>query len=290
MKRLFPTVLCLLMICSAAIPEASSLAKTPVDGPQEIVYAQRDSMALHLYIFKPEKLPAAPIPAIAIFHGGGWHIGKAQWAFGLARKFAGMGMLAVSVQYRLSDEKSITPLEAMADARTALRWMRSHADSLKINPKKIAAYGWSAGAHLIASAAIFNDADSGATVDCSPDAMILSSPALSLLSERWFRHLLLGRADFRDLSPDEHIRSGLPPTIILQGETDTVTPLAGSERFWRRMRAAGNRCEMEIYKGVGHLFTPMGIPDTGSPQSDTKVEAAAAARVQAFLRSLNYCD
>jgi acetyl esterase/lipase len=197
-------------------------------------------------------------------------------------------MVGIAVEYRLSDQKTITPLEAMADTRSAIQWVRAHAESLGIDPGRIAAYGWSAGAHLIASAAIFDEADRGDPVSCSPNALILESPAVSLIGDRWFRHLLLDRADVRDLSPDEHVRPGLPPTLILQGDVDTVTPLAFTERFWRRMIDAGNRCELQVYEGYGHLFTPMGIPDNGQPEPDPEIEADAMARAEKFLRSLEF--
>ena len=66
-------------------------------------------------------------------------------------------MVTVAVQYRLSDQKNVTPLDAMADARAALRWIRDAADSFHIDPKRIAAYGVSAGGHLAVMAAAVDD-------------------------------------------------------------------------------------------------------------------------------------
>jgi acetyl esterase/lipase len=197
-------------------------------------------------------------------------------------------MVAVAAQYRLSDQKETTPLEAMADARAVIRWMRAHADSLGIDPKRIAAYGWSAGAHLAASAAIFDGAASEDSVSARPDALVLISPAVSLASDRWVQRLLGDRGSARDISPDEHVREGLPPTLVLQGNVDTVTPLRGVERFCERMRAAGNVCELHVYEGFGHLFTPGGIPDDGMPQPDPAISADASARADRFLESLGF--
>lgn len=286
-QRIIPLLYLTLFIFTFS-SNAWSYTDKVVEGPFEVVYAVHDTIALHAYIFRPKPEPREPVAAAVVFHGGGWHSGKAQWAFGTARHFAELGMIGIAVEYRLSDQKTITPLEAMADTRDAIRWIRTHADSLSIDPDRIAAYGWSAGAHLITSAAIFNETDQRNPVSCSPNALVLESPALSLLGDRWFRHLLLGRADVRDLSPDEHVRPGLPPTLILQGDVDTVTPLVSSERFWRRMIEAGNRCEFQVYEGYGHLFTPMEIPDSGQPESDPEIEADAMSRVDEFLRSLGF--
>lgn len=191
-------------------------------------------------------------------------------------------MVALAAQYRLSDQKNITPLEAMADAREVIKWTRLNADSLRIDPNKICAYGWSAGAHLATSAAIFEDPL------LAPNALILVSPAVSLERDSWFKKLLLNRAEVCSVSPDKNVRRGLPPTVILQGRDDTVTPLAGVQDFANRMIAAGNRCELIIYDGVGHLFTPSSEPDDGWPNPDPKIQAEAFAKVDGFLRSLGY--
>ena len=90
------------------------------------------------------------------------------------------------------------------------------------------------------------------------------------------------------MSPDEHVRGGLPPTLILQGDVDTVTPLVGVSRFCNRMREAGNVCELELYEGYGHLFTPAGVPDSGQPKPDPKITEKAMARTDEFLKSLGF--
>jgi acetyl esterase/lipase len=181
----------------------------------------------------------------------------------------------------------VTPIEAMADARAVIGWMRAQAGELGIDPDRIAADGWSAGAHLAASAAIFSNAAATQT-STAPNALILVSPAVSLDADSWFQRLVGARGNVRDFSPDEHVRAGLPPTIILQGAQDTVTPLAGVRRFCDRMKTAGNTCELHVYDGFGHLFTPAGIPDNGEPKPDAATRADALAKAEGFLRTLGY--
>ena len=222
-----------------------------------------------------------------IFHGGGWDTGSPEWGYGLARYLADLGMVAVAVQYRLSDRDNgtVTPIEAMKDARAAVRWARTHSDELRVDPDRIAAYGWSAGAHLAASAAIFVEADEGQKVSCAPDALILKSPALSLESDSWAKKLLGDRGDVAEISPDRKVRRGMPPTLLLQGRTDTVTPLKGTQAFHEAMLEAGNECELIVYDGVGHLLTPAGQPDDGWPKPDPEVAARAREAVVDFLRA-----
>ena len=252
--------------------------------PAEYIYSQTKQGSLRAFVFQPaKKSENSKRPAIAIFHGGGWSIGEASWGFGRARHFADLGMVAISVQYRLSDEKNITPIEAMKDTRDFFRWLRQNSNNLGIEPGMIAGYGWSAGAHLIASAAVFGEKD-----EEKPDALVLVSPALDIGGDGWVKRLLLGQADPVDISPSEHVVSGMPPTLILIGEDDTVTPLSGSRRFHERMLELGNSCHLEIYPGVGHLFTPSTEPDNGWPNPDKEVQQKAFTKADLFLRDLKY--
>ncbi len=277
-----------ILLAGVLLP-ASAQDSGPVTGPVEYVYAVQDGVELKAYVFTPAGRTKDTLgPAILVFHGGGWHIGAAQWAFGRARHFTGLGMVAIAVQYRLSDQKTVTPLEAIADAQAAVRWARSNAASLGVAPDRIAAYGWSAGAHLATCAAIFDDSHASTGISTAPDALVLESPAVSVANDGWFQRLLGARASAVEFSPDEHVREGLPPTVIIQGRTDTVTPLAGAQRFCDRMREAGNRCDLHVYDGVGHLFTPSTEPDDGMPNPDPEVQVTAYREADEFLRSLGF--
>jgi acetyl esterase len=85
--------------------------------------------------------------------------------------------------------------------------------------------------------------------------MVLISPAISLAHDGWFQKILAGRATASDVSPDEHIDTVLPPTAIFIGVADTLTPVLGARRFCDRVNENGGHCELQVYPGVGHLFT-----------------------------------
>ncbi len=285
-RRSGALVLCMGLFLPIAL--AAEAQDTLRAEPKVRIYATHGGVELKAYIFSADNVDGRQrLPAIVLFHGGGWIVGDPEWAFARAKHFAERGMVAVAAQYRLSDEKTITPLEAMADARAVIRWMREQSDSLGIDPGRIAAYGWSAGAHLAVSAALFDDAPVP-EISAAPNALVLVSPAVALQSDAHVRRLLGQRADVRDISPDEHVRKGLPPMLILQGNVDTVTPLGGVKRFCDRVQAAGNTCELRVYEGYGHLFTPAGIPDAGRPQPDAATAANALAQADRFLQALGF--
>lgn len=275
---------------SALCPRVLQAQATEADAqPHAHVYATIGGVDLKAYVFRPVQAQRGePLSAVVLFHGGGWSMGEPAWVFTRARRFAALGLVAVAAQYRLSDQKTVTPLEAMADARAAIRWVRSNASSLRIDPNRIAAYGVSAGGHLAVSAAMFDDALSGAEVSAVPNALVLISPAVELENDRWPQRLLGSRASVSSISPASHVRRGMPPTLILQGDVDTVTPLAGARLFSDRMRAAGNHCELQVYTGFGHVFTPAGTRDDGMPRPDPKISADASRRADEFLISLGF--
>ncbi|MDP2326046.1 MAG: alpha/beta hydrolase [Gammaproteobacteria bacterium] len=166
--------------CSLAAQE-----RAVVDGPVTYVYSTTPAGDLKAYLFSPPVQTAHHRrAAIVVFHGGGWTVGEPEWAFPRSRHFTEGGMVAVAAQYRLADQDSVTPIEAMADARAVIRWKRTHADSLDIDPERIAAYGWSAGGHLAACAATFETGASVGAVSSVPNALVLQSPAVSVASDR----------------------------------------------------------------------------------------------------------
>ena len=254
---------------------------------QVFTYSSPQGTALKAHVFFPADRNT-PKAAVVVFHGGGWTIGSAEWGLGRAKHFASLGMVGISAQYRLSDGKNITPLDAMADARAVIRWMRNEAQALGIDKQRIAAYGWSAGGHLAACAAAIAGEGEANTPSAAPNALVLVSPAVDVGGNDYFQGLLLGRAAGKDLSPDRHVRSGLPPTLILQGKTDTVTPTPGVTRYAELMKKAGNRCELLVFPGVGHLFTPSHLPDDDWPQPDPAVRAKAMAAADQFLKDLGF--
>ncbi len=81
----------------------------------------------------------------------GW-VGGAPGQFTEHSKYlATRGMVAIQVEYRLLDRKKRElPATCCADAKSAMRWVRGHANTLGIDPERIASAGGSAGGHLAA--------------------------------------------------------------------------------------------------------------------------------------------
>ena len=252
------------------------------------IFKSINGFQLEANIFYPgEIIKGDKRPAMVIIHGGGFVLGNPSWAFEKAKHYAGMGMIAIAAQYRLSNFKDVTPVDAIQDVKDLMFWLRKNADSLKIKENKIAASGWSVGAQLCATLAIFPDTLPDSKIVSAPDAILLTSPGTG--TGGWFTELLNGeKINPADYSPVDHVKPGLPPAIILQGRDDTVTPLEGVQLFHDKLIANGNYCEFRIYDNVGHLFTPTSLGDNGWPKPDPEIQKQADLKAEDFLRKFEF--
>jgi acetyl esterase/lipase len=248
------------------------------------VYKSIEDIQLSLHVFTPSQTPVGEgTGAVMFFHGGGWHDGSPTQFHPQCRYFAGRGLLAVSVEYRLRSVYGTTPYDAVSDAKSAVRWVRSHARELGVDPKRIAAGGGSAGGHLAAATALpaFEEPDEDLSVSSRPDALILFNPAVDngpdgvchdRFDERW-----------PQVSPYHNVVSDIPPTLIISGVNDVHIPSQMLKEYTRRLRTAGTRCDLRLYPGQHHGF--YNYRDEENPYFE-----ATLFEVDRFLISLGYLD
>ena len=92
---------------------------------------------------------AAPVPAIVYYHGGGHVIGSLETHDFVARNLcSGVGVLVASVDYRMGPEDKFPA--AVDDCLAATEWVAANADTLGIDPSRVAVGGDSAGGNLAA--------------------------------------------------------------------------------------------------------------------------------------------
>lgn len=217
------------------------------------VYKTAGGHDLHLDVFRAGGLE--PAPAILMFHGGAWAHGSPRQFHGLCRHLSELGLLAISVEYRIRSRHGTTPADAVQDARDAMRYLRRQAAAMRVDPGRIAAGGGSAGGHLAACLGTqvpLPDPGADAAASTRPSALVLLNPMLDLRPGRP-DHGLVG-ADWLSVSPRQHVRPGLPPTLVLNGTADTDVPVATVQDFCSASIQAGNTCDAVFYEGAGHGF------------------------------------
>lgn len=282
----FSLLTLLLAGCVAGGKRPELPAEVAPTEPIRHSYREVDGQQLPAFVFRPDTAALSPTPAVLLFHGGGWVAGGAEWTFERARRYAEMGLVAISIEYRLSGG-AITPIEAFEDACHAFRWARRNARRLGIDRARIAGHGVSAGGQLIAAAATRGCGTSGGQFgNGGPDALLLWSPAIDVAGDGWFRKLLQGRGVPADYSPVDLVPARVAPTCIVQGEKDSLTPLADARRFCEQATANGNRCDLHVYPEVGHLLTRNLADQEDNYDPDPAARADGIAKQEQFLREL----
>jgi acetyl esterase len=241
------------------------LAYSQVPGNQPVmekkVFKTIGLTKLKLYIYRPsEQNRSEKLPVIVFFHGGGWAGGHA-WQFTPQCKYlAERGMVAVTADYRVRKRQGATPFECVADAKSAIRWVRSHASEFGIDENRIAAGGGSAGGHMAACTALIKDFDErneDSGISSVPNALILFNAVLDvpeivhILPKKVIK-VFEGRE--KEISPVHHVSAGAPATIIFHGTADGNVPFHQATRFCEEMKKYGNHCEVVPYEGLGHGF------------------------------------
>ncbi|MBA4191762.1 MAG: hypothetical protein C0467_27600, partial [Planctomycetaceae bacterium] len=237
-------------------PDAPAPKKDAPAAPKEVTYKEASGAKLQLSVYAPAGAkPGDGRTAIVFFFGGGWSGGTPKQFEPFARHFAGLGCVAICADYRVSSRNKTTPVEAVRDAKSAVRFVREHAREWGADPNRIVAAGGSAGGHLAACTALvpgFLDEKDAKDADAAPNAMVLFNPVLDT-SAAGFGGAKRGD-ELKPISPQHNVRAKLPPVLVIHGTADATVPFKQVEAFAKAMRDAGNVCEVEAFEGRGHGF------------------------------------
>ena len=129
-----------MLIFLSACASGTAQQAGPVGTP--MVYKTVDGKSLHAYVSSPASDDKMH-PAIVFFHGGGWTGGMVSQFNHQSTELADRGMVAIGIEYRLIAKAPSheSPEICVEDAKSAMRWVRSHAKELHVDPARIVASG-----------------------------------------------------------------------------------------------------------------------------------------------------
>lgn len=276
---------------------AQRMAYPPVfDNAREEIYKAIDDVKLKLWVFEPDGHQKSDrSPAIVFFFGGGWKAGSPAQFESHCRYLASQGIVAITADYRVRDRHGTLADCAVRDAKSAIRWVRTHADRLGVDPNRVVAAGGSAGGHLATCTAVIGSLDEpteSTEISSVPNALALFNPAVLLALFEGQDYLPKEKlADIAtrtgvspaEISPIHHVREKLPPTIIFHGEADTTVPFSTVRRYTELAQQAGNRCDLVGFPGEGHGFF-----NTGRNGNPGECYLMTLEQLHQFLVSLGY--
>jgi len=246
---------------------------------------------LDLHVDLLQMPSAKPTPVVIQIHGGGWLRGDRPDSYKSFSALLAAGMSVVTVQYR--NAKDAPAPAAIQDVRCAMAWVKTNAARYNFDLNRVILYGGSAGGHLALmggyAPASFNPP--GCT-DQPKVAAILDFYGPTNLAEGLMQH---GSRDFthqwlatdmpltptpdqlgakpqpnrwpdpdaktlaraHEMSPMSYIHPGLPPTFIVNGDSDHTVDPTQSAQLKQALDTAGVPNGQDIIAGGGHgNFSP----------------------------------
>src|SRR6185503_1822467 len=118
--------------------------------------------------------PTDKSPAIVFFFGGGWTNGSPGQFEEHCKHLGSRGLVAITADYRVASRQQVKAVSCVADAKSAIRYVRKEAARLGIDPDRIVAGGGSAGGHIAACTGTidgFDEAGEDKSISSVPNAM-----------------------------------------------------------------------------------------------------------------------
>lgn len=244
----------------------------------DVEFAQPEGFRpLSLDLCRPEA-PGAPL--VVFLHGGGFLRGSRRvFTPGIAAedsfdRIVAAGFAVASCEYRLSGEATF-PAQ-LDDVDAAIEWLHTHADDLRIDARRPAVWGVSAGGTLAALTGL-RRADVAGVVDWFGPADLFAmaehdtgEAAVDTREARWLgapAAQLPERA--RAASPALQVHAGAPPFHIAHGADDRHVPVQQSELLHAALLAAGASSSFERVPAAEHFWK--GVADTG-PLFDSAID------------------
>jgi acetyl esterase/lipase len=221
-------------------------AKQPLQPTKNIQY-NRDHQLLDLY------LPASrdKDTAIVFIHGGTFDAGNKEDMADHAKRFADLGFVTASINYRLS--LRFHHPAAINDATDAINWIKNNASTYGYNPNKIVLVGYSAGGTIALNVGLEEVNKVAAIIDVSGiadiGALIQSGtiPGLKTDMDKYMQG-----EDPALASPLFQVNEKSPPVFIFHGDQDDTVPISQSIALTEKLKQYNVPVSLRVFPNAGH--------------------------------------
>ena len=135
-----------------------------------------------------------------------------------------------------------------------------NADTYNIDTNRIVASGNSAGGHLVLTTVLaneMNESTDNLNFSASPNLLLVNAGVYNLYydgSTDWISRDLKDKTFVKKISPQQLLRKGLPPMLIIHGTRDQSVDYATAKAFAEEMKQLGNPFEFETLEGAPHYI------------------------------------
>ncbi len=237
------------------------IPQRPIREDRSIPFANPDGVPLVMNLYRPEK--PGLYPAIVTIYGGAWQRGNPGQDAAFNRYIAAQGYVVWAISYRHAPTYQF-PTQ-INDVRSALEFIQLHAAEYETDLTRLAFMGRSAGAQL-ASLAAYRDSPIRAKamvnyygpVDLT--AGYYNIPTPDPIGSRSTLVKFLGGSPedygdrYRQASPIDTVKPGLPPTLLIYGDRDYIIRPQYGEHLTGALQATGNLAALIRIPWADHAF------------------------------------
>ena len=236
----------------------------------DIEYIEGGGKMQSLDILQPLKPIHKPMPVIVFIHGGAFQGGDKYDGWAYLLPLVEKNFIGVSINYRLS-QQAIFPAQ-IEDCKSAIRYLRAHADKYNLDPKRIGIWGVSAGGHLAAllgTSSGIEELENGPWQGYSSevqavcdwygpvDFLSLGTPSRRKNPNSPEAKLFGGPVDQKKAlaglaSPLKYIDSNDPPFLIMHGTADKIIPYEQSKLLFIALSEARVPVQFVSLKDADH--------------------------------------
>ncbi|MFY7899395.1 MAG: alpha/beta hydrolase [Chitinophagaceae bacterium] len=231
---------------------------------QYFTYDQLPDTSLKIWFVQtPIKKKTPKCAAIIWIHGGAWVSGKASTFFANATYCNLNNAMGFSIEYRLLNKGNYSITNCIDDCVNAIQAIKAKHQQFNIDTNKIVLVGESAGGHLAAMIALQKKQNI--------KALVLYNPVLNCYTGTFIKYihapLLVNKQPLDTtklllqlkeraiaLSPLYQVTHSLPPTLIVQGLNDIITPPEYAVSFKNILLKKQTSCKLELLPNTNHAF------------------------------------
>jgi acetyl esterase/lipase len=200
---------------------------------RNIEYAHVGAQTLTLDLYEQSRA-ATPSPVVLWIHDTNSELGSSKVPTPAAALVT-PGYAVASMDYRAGS--GITLTDQLADAKTAVRWLRANAKNYNLDDTHVAAMGYGIGGEI--ASLLGTTGEVQAVVD------------------------LAGPIDKGSVNPVAYATKNSAPTLILHGTADIKVPTWDSQKLVSTLKVAGANATLELQIGathdLGQLLSPLAM-------------------------------